>query len=263
MTDQEGGKIDRLSKIGVARFNGMSTIGATGDPQKAYEVGATFGQQMRELGFNVDLAPVADVNTNPNNPIIGPRSFGSDPHLVAKMVAQEVKGLQDNNISATLKHFPGHGDTSTDTHKTATILNKTLDELKTIELIPFEAGISAGADLVLAAHITLPQIDPTSLPATMSKIIITDLLRNDLGFKGVVITDALDMAAITNYYSDEEIILNCINAGIDLLLMPKDFSSAYDTLLKLINEDKISESRLDESVLRILELKEKRGLLIH
>lgn len=260
-TDQEGGIVDRLQNAGVTRFGNMATIGATGDASKAYNVGVTYGKEMKALGFNVDFAPVADVNTNPNNPVIGVRSFGSDAGLVSKMVAAEVKGLQENGVAATLKHFPGHGDTSTDSHTGAVSVQSDLARLRAVELLPFKAGIDAGADMVLSAHIKLPNVDSSGLPATMSKKILTDILRGELEFDGVIITDSLGMGAISNYYSTEQVVMNCVSAGVDMMLMPVNYVAAHGALLKYVQDGKISEDRIDESVLRILNLKLKLGAL--
>lgn len=260
-TDQEGGIVDRLSVAGITRYPNMADIGATGDPNQAGVVGTVYGQEMKVLGFNVNFAPVADVNTNPNNPVIGVRAFDSNPNLVASMVAAEVQGLQANGVGATLKHFPGHGDTATDTHTGMAVVESDAERLHSVELVPFKAGIEVGADLVLTAHIKLPNIDPSGLPATMSKIIITDLLRGELGFDGVVITDALDMAAISNYYSSAEVVANCVNAGVDILLMPKNYFEAHEAFLGLVQGGSISEERVNQSVLRILDLKLKLGII--
>ncbi|MDR3116271.1 MAG: glycoside hydrolase family 3 protein [Bifidobacteriaceae bacterium] len=260
-TDQEGGRVNRLKNAGIAQFSSMSEIGQTRNPLAACDVGAAFGKQMKEMGFNLDFAPVADVNTNPNNPVIGERSFGNDPHEVAKMVAEEVKCMQQENISSALKHFPGHGDTSTDSHTGLPTVETDLNGLKSVELVPFSAGINAGADFVLTAHISIPKVDPSGLPATMSKIILTDILQNDLKFSGLIITDALDMSAIWDNYSPREIVENCLNAGVDILLVPKDFYKTYNAFLDLAQSDAISQTRIDKSVYKILQTKLKRGII--
>jgi beta-N-acetylhexosaminidase len=260
-TDQEGGIVDRLARIGVTRFGNMATIGASGDVTQAYHVGATYGREMKALGLNVDFAPVADVNTNPRNPVIGVRAFGSDADVVSGMVAEEVKGLQANGVVATLKHFPGHGDTATDTHTGMAVVGNDLARLRLVELVPFRAGIVAGADLVLTAHIKLPNVDPSGLPATMSKVVVTDLLRGELGFSGVVITDALDMAAISDYYTPIEVVTNCVAAGVDILLMPKQYFVMHEAFVQLVRDGTISEERVEESALRIVELKLKYGVM--
>jgi beta-N-acetylhexosaminidase len=263
-TDEEGGKISRLGdqgNLGVTRFPDMRTIGDTGDPKQAYNVGVTLGNEMKTLGFNMDFAPVADINTNEKNPIIGRRAFGATADAVSPMVASEVKGFQERNMSSVLKHFPGHGDTGTDTHTGSATVSANLDRLQNVEFKPFEAGIQAGADFVLTAHILLPNATTDNLPATMSKQIITDQLRDKLGFQGVIITDALDMDAISKNYTDDQIAFNCINAGVDILLMPKDFYGVFASLKKYVEDGVIGESRIDDSVKRIIATKFKRGLL--
>lgn len=262
--DEEGGKVSRLGSrgnMGVTKFPPMRSIGDTKDTKQAYNVGVTLGSELKTLGFNLDFAPIADVNTNPNNPVIGDRSFGDNQNLVASMVSEEVKGMQEQNISATLKHFPGHGDTSTDTHTNRAVVNSDINRLKQVELVPFESGIKADVDFILTAHISLPNITGDYTPATMSKEVLTNILRKDLEFKGIIITDALDMDAISKYYTSEEIALNCINAGVDILLMPKNFEEMYSSLLKLVNDGKISEERINESLRRILDVKIERGLI--
>lgn len=252
--DEEGGTVSRLSGVGVDEFPDMAVIGGTGDPSAARQVGETIGRQMAALGFNVDLAPVADVNTNPRNPVIGDRAFGSGPGLVAAMVAAEVEGLQES-VSATLKHFPGHGDTDSDSHTGLATVAHDMERLRAVELVPFAAGIDAGAHLVLTAHVSAPAIDPSGAPATMSRMLLTDVLRGELGFEGIIITDALDMAAISEHYSVDEIITGCIDAGADILLVPRDFHAAYDAFVTLVKSGRISEERVDESLRRILALK--------
>ena len=261
--DEEGGTVSRLGKpggYGVTYFPNMSEIGATGDVNKAYNVGKTLGSELKSLGFNVDFAPVADINTNPNNPVIGNRAFGNDSELVASMVVKEVEGMQSENVSSALKHFPGHGDTSTDTHTGLASITANKERLDKVELVPFKAGIAAGADFVLTAHISTPNVTGNNIPATMSKEILTDILRQELNFENIIITDALNMGAIANYYSTEEIVLNCVNAGVDIMLMPKEIEKAINYLLKLVNDGTISEERINDSVRRIVTIKQKRGL---
>jgi beta-N-acetylhexosaminidase len=256
--DQEGGIVSRLTAAGVAKTENMSEVASD---ERAYEIGKTFAIGMRGLGFNVDFAPVADVNTNPDNPVIGVRSFGSDASVVAGRAASEVKGLQENGVAATLKHFPGHGDTNTDSHTRLPTVAADIARLNTVELVPFRAGIAAGAKFVLTAHIRMPNVDASGVPATMSKVLLTDILRNKLGFKGIIITDALDMGAIQNHYTPKEIVRNCVGAGADILLMPKYFYRTYDAFTRLVEEGAIREDRIDESVLRIVQTKLDLGLM--
>ena len=255
--DEEGGNVRRVSgRIeNTPYIPEMLSVGNTKDPLQAYKSGTTIGAYLRQLGFNVDFAPVADVLTNPDNTVIGSRSFGSDPNLAASMVSLEVKGLQEEGICATLKHFPGHGNTSEDSHQGAAVSYKTLEELKSCELIPFESGITAGADLVMAGHIAFPSITGDHTPASLSHYFLTDLLREQMGFDGVIITDALSMGAVTNLYGSGEAAVQAFLAGSDLLLMPADFQSAYAAVLNEVGAGRISEERLEESLRRIISLK--------
>ncbi|MDR2748996.1 MAG: glycoside hydrolase family 3 protein [Bifidobacteriaceae bacterium] len=263
-TDEEGGDISRLTEqgnLGVRRFPDMRVIGDTHNPIQAYNVGRTLAVQMLMLGFNMDFAPVADIDTNDKNPVIGKRAFGTTPDAVSDMVANEVQGFQEQNMSSVLKHFPGHGDTNTDTHTGSAATNANLKRLQNVEFKPFEAGIKAGADFVLTAHILLPNATDDNLPATMSKEIIINQLRDKLKFSGIVITDALDMDAISQNYTNDQIAFNCVNAGVDILLMPKDFYGVYNSLKKYVEDGLISEERINESVIRIITTKFERGLL--
>lgn len=257
--DEEGGslvaRIANHPNFDVTTFPDMAEIGASGDPAKAYEVGSTIGSYLSDYGFNLDFAPVADVLINPENTAIGSRSFGSDPSVVSEMVKEEVLGLQDQQVSAVLKHFPGHGATTEDSHNGAAIVNRSLDELRNAEFLPFEAGIQAGADFVMVGHLQVPQVIPDDTPASLSSVMITDILRNELGFDGIVITDSLSMGAVTDYYTPAEAAVMCIQAGGDIILMPQDFKQAYQGVLDAVNNQTISEDRINESVKRILRVK--------
>lgn len=263
--DEEGGtlvaRIANNPNFNVEKFPNMKEIGATGDPTQAFYVGSTIGSYLHSYGFNMDFAPDADLLTNPNNSVIGERSFGSDPTLVGTMTAQAVKGFQQENVSAVIKHFPGHGDTKEDSHTEAAIVTKTLDELRMAEFIPFQSGIEAGVDGVMVGHLQVPQVTGTDTPATLSPIIITDILRNELGFQGLVITDSLSMGAITQYYSSDEAAVLALQAGTDILLMPEDFPLAYQGVLNAVSSGTLSEERIDESVKRILTVKYNRGII--
>lgn len=256
--DEEGGTVARISGKGVIDvpyISSMSEVGGTGDAENAYETGGTIGQYLGRLQINVDFAPVADVLSNPENTVIGSRSFGSDPELVGEMVAAEVKGLKEQGVLTTLKHFPGHGDTAQDSHSGAAYSYKTMDELRECELIPFRAGIEAGADLVMMGHISLPNILEDDTPASLSYTMVTEVLREELGFDGVVITDGMNMGAIANQYTSGDAAVQAILAGGDLILMSADFYSAYEGVLSAVRTGTISEERLDESLRRILALK--------
>ncbi|MCD8379002.1 MAG: glycoside hydrolase family 3 protein [Lachnospiraceae bacterium] len=261
--DEEGGTVARIgnnSAMGTTSFPDMKTIGDTGNTQNAYEVGYTIGSEISELGFNLDFAPVADVDSNPDNPVIGDRSFGSDATVVSEMVAAAVQGFHDGGILCTLKHFPGHGDTSTDSHEGYTELTKTLAELWETELVPFAGGISAGADFVMVGHISVPQVTGSDLPATLSDIMIS-ILRDDLGFDGLIITDSMQMEAITDRYSSAEAAVMAIQAGVDMILMPENLQEAVEGVYEAVQSGEISEARLEESVLRILETKIRSGII--
>ena len=255
--DEEGGSVSRVanSAIDVAQVGDMLTIGESGDTTAAYEAGITIGSYLKDLGFNLDFAPVADVVTNTESSPLGKRTFGAEPSLCADMVSNVVEGIQGTSVSACLKHFPGIGDSDEDTHEGKVETTKTLDEMRNSDLIPFQAGIDSGVDLIMVSHITASGVDTDGTPSSLSKIIITDVLRTELGFEGVVITDALDMRAISDYYTSEEAAVNAIIAGADMLLMPEDFEAAYDGVLAAVQEGKISEERIDESLRRIYRIK--------
>ena len=261
--DEEGGTVSRIGSnpaMGTTSFPPMYTIGETKDPNKAYHVGYTIGSECTELGFNLDFAPVADVYSNPENTVIGHRAFSSDANTAAEMVAACVRGFKASGMLCTLKHFPGHGDTLTDSHYGAASTNKTLEELRTTEFLPFESGIQAGAEFVMVGHILTPNITDSSTPASLSPDMIA-ILRNELQFDGIIITDAMNMEAVTDYYSPAEAAVKAIQAGDDMILMPSDFHSAYEGVLDAVESGQITEERIDESVTRILQTKYDSGLL--
>jgi beta-N-acetylhexosaminidase len=255
-------------------------LGASGETENAKTMAAIHGEEIRLLGIHANFAPVMDVNNNPSNPVIGIRSFSDDPQTVAAFGCAYLEGLHEQGVMAALKHFPGHGNTDTDSHTGFPLINSSYEELKTFELIPFKAAIDAGADMVMTAHIQYPQIEKETylsvstgeevfLPATMSKTILTDILRGDLGFEGVIVTDALDMAAVADNFSVENTVKYTINAGADLLILPgvrdtnkfKLTDTYVDTAVALVEKGEIDEARVNESVLRILKLKQKYGIL--
>ena len=276
--DQEGGRVNRIpwSSIGV----GNMALGATGDPENARKMAAIHGEEIRQLGIHADFAPVVDVNNNPSNPVIGDRSFSDDAQTVAEFGCAYLAGLHDAGTIAALKHFPGHGNTDTDSHTGFPLISSSYEELKENELIPFQTAIDAGADMVMTAHIQFPMIEQETavsvstgekiyLPATMSRTILTDILRKEMGFEGVIVSDALDMAAITKNFSMEDTLKWTVNAGVNLLILPAVFNHSeflamepwVDTLVSLVESGEIDEARIDDSVLRILRLKEKYGVL--
>ena len=254
--DEEGGSVSRVAKSGidVAEVSDMAEIGASGDGVLAYEAGVNIGSYLKELGFNLDFAPVADVAGSEDS-AIGARSFGSDAQLVGEMVANAVGGIEAAGVSSCLKHFPGLGDMTEDTHDGRVATSKTLDEMRATDFIPFKAGIDAGADFVMVSHVTMADVEGDAVPSSLSKTVMTDVLRNELGFQGVIITDALNMGAITEYYTSEDAVIMAVEAGADMLLMPDDFEAAYNALLTAVQDGTISEERVDESLERIYRIK--------
>ena len=250
--DEEGGRVSRLAAnpaFDVPRVESMAAV-AAGGPQAAYDTANSIGEYLKEYGFDIDFAPVADVNTNPDNIVIGTRAFSDDPQQAAPLVAAYVRGLQEAGPAATLKHFPGHGDTLADTHHGYGFTHKSWAEIAACEMIPFRAGIQAGAKLVMAAHIAAPAVTGSDLPATLSPAILTDKLRGELGFTGAVVTDALEMGAITRAFGSGEAAVRALQAGADLLLCPLDYCAAFDAVEDAVRSGAVSESRLEESLRR-------------
>lgn len=214
------------------------------------------------MGVNIDFAPDADVNVNPLNPVIGTRSFSSHSDLVSTMVSAQVHGYQDDGrISATAKHFPGHGDTATDSHTGLPVITHTRAQWDAIDAPPFKAAIAAGVDVIMSAHLLVPALDPSGDPATLSKPILTGILRDELGFKGLIVTDSLAMQGVRDKYGDAEVAVRAVLAGADLLLMAPDMDTAYNAVLAAVRSGRISHQRLDDSVRRILTLKYQRGIV--
>ncbi len=261
--DEEGGTVARLANhkaFDLPKYESAAAIGATGDPEQARAMGRTIGGYLKPYGFNLDFAPVADVNSNPKNPVIGKRAFSSDPEVAAAMVAAAVEGFHESGMLCTLKHFPGHGDTGEDSHYGTATTAKTWEAMQAVEMRPFEAGIAAGADVVMAAHITTPNATSDGLPASLSYTMLTERLRGELGFTGVICTDALEMKAISSHYAPADAAVAALNAGADILLMPADLRAAFDGVVNAVETGAVAEERLNESVRRILTLKEKAGL---
>ncbi len=256
--DEEGGRVARIGNnehFPVEKFPPMGEIGKTGDAKNALRAGKVIGEYLHRYGFDVDLAPVADVNTNPKNPVIGPRAFSEDPQLAAKMVTAFLKGLDESGVAGCVKHFPGHGDTQTDSHFGYAQTTKTWEEMLSCEMVTFKAAIKAGVPMIMTAHIGTPAITGDETPATLSPVILTDKLRNELGYKGIIITDGMAMGAITRQYSSGEAAVLSLQAGADIILGPKNFIEAFDAVVKAVEEGAISEERIDQSVRRILTLK--------
>lgn len=283
--DLEAGTAMRILETTSFPFN--MGIGATGDPSLAYEQGKITAREARALGINMVFAPVADVNNNPANPIINIRSYGEDPEMVARFVEAFIRGTQENGVLATAKHFPGHGDTSVDSHRSLPVINVPRQRLEEIELVPFRRAIAAGVAAIMSAHIALPQIDPTpapplipeappdrilptaspieyeragTLPATLSEPILTGLLRRDLGFDGLIVTDAMDMGGIVAHFEAGDAAVRAVRAGADMILMPPNPDRAIAAIVEAVRKKEIPESRIDASVERILRAKVQLGL---
>ncbi|MCQ2446217.1 MAG: glycoside hydrolase family 3 protein, partial [Clostridia bacterium] len=277
--DQEGGYVARLGT--GTTMPGNMALAATGEEDNAKKSAAVIGKELASLGMNVDFAPVMDVNNDPSNPVIGLRSFSDDAEICASFGKAFIEGLHSEGVAAALKHFPGHGDTGTDSHTGLPSIKKSLDELRASELVPFRAGIAAGADIVMTAHIAEPAIEKETciskstgeeitIPATLSKTFITDILRGELGFSGVVSTDAMNMAAISEHFDPMDAARLAINAGVDILLMPltvtkpediPQFDAYITGIAGMVDSGAIAQKTIDDAVLRILKLKEKYGLL--
>ncbi|MBQ6735524.1 MAG: hypothetical protein IJR00_11540 [Lachnospiraceae bacterium] len=276
--DQEGGNVARLG-FGTTGVGNMA-LAATGDPENARKMAGVYGEEMRLLGINTNYAPVLDVNNNPLNPVIGVRSFSDSPEVVSRFGLAYLQGLKETGTIGALKHFPGHGNTATDSHTGFPLIGSTYEELKNLELIPFQRAIDAGADMIMTAHIQYPQIEKETytsvstgeavyLPATLSRTILTELLREDMGFTGVVVTDALEMAAIADHFKPEDVLSLAINGGADMLLLPSVTDAASlarvhemtETAVALAENGTIDAERIEESVRRILRMKQQYGLL--
>ncbi len=255
--DQEGGRVRRLP--GLEELPTNKDIGLRNDPELSYRIGNILAQELKAFGMNVNYSPVIDVNSNPDNPVIGDRAFGDDPNLVSKLGIQTMKGMEDENIIPVIKHFPGHGDTSVDSHLELPRIDKSLHELHEIELVPFIKAIDAGAEVVMVAHILFSQLD-SEYPSSMSKPIITDLLRKELGFEGVIVTDDMMMDAIENHYEAGEAAVQSVKAGNDIILISEHYEEiveSFEAIKSAVESGEISEDRIDESVQRILDLKDK------
>ena len=256
--DEEGGRVARLmNAVGTTRLNAMYSYKDEGT-QTAYKNAWILAQDLRSFGFNTDFAPVADVWTVKGNIVIGDRAYSDDYDQAATLIASAVRGFREGGVLCCLKHFPGHGSTATDSHEGAAVVDKTLETLRDEDLKPFQSGVDAGADMVMAGHLTVPAVD--DLPASMSRALLTDLLRGELGFKGVIITDGLQMAA-AGKRPDGEKALACLAAGADLLLEIEDVPGAVEAIEQAVDSGEITEERLDESVLRVLRMKLGRGIL--
>ena len=244
--DEEGGRVARIANndnFAVKNYESMEAIGATGDPQNAYECGNTIGTYLKHYGFDIDFAPVSD-----------------DPNVAAPMVTNYLQGLKDAGITGCIKHFPGHGDTQADTHFGYAQSLKTWEEMKNCEMITFKAGIQWGCQLIMTAHIAAPNVTGSDIPSTMSSVILQNKLRGELGYQNIIITDAISMGAITNQYSNAEAAVGSIMAGADIVLDPRSYVEAFDAVFNAVNNGTITEERINQSVRRVLKLKRLYGL---
>ncbi|CAL9465160.1 Beta-hexosaminidase [Streptomyces sp. enrichment culture] len=258
-TDQEHGIVARVGEPATL-FPGAMAVGAGGSRSDARTLGRIAGRELRALGIRQNYSPVADVNVDPANPVIGVRSFGSEPDAVARLVAAEVAGYQHAGVAATAKHFPGHGDTVDDSHAKLPYIHHTREEWERLDAPPFEAAIAAGIDSVMTAHIVVPSLDGSEDPATLSRPILTGILREELGYDGVVVTDSLGMEGVRTKYGDDRVPVLALKAGVDQLLNPPSLDVAWNAVLRAVRDGELTEDRLDESILRILRLKAKLGL---
>lgn len=258
-TDEEGGVVNRLmDTVGTTYIGSMYYYKDDGD-DTAYENAYTIANDMSALGFNLDFAPVADVWSNPDNTVIGERAYSDDYAQAAELVGNAVKGFNDGGVMCTLKHFPGHGDTAEDSHYGSAYVYRTKEEIMADEMQPFRSGIESGAEFVMVGHLIVPDID--EVPATLSYKIATGILRDELKFEGVAITDSFEMESIADNYSVDDAVVMSVKAGMDMILQPKDMASAVNAIEQAVADGELSEDRIDESVRRILTLKESRGLL--
>ncbi|MFR0352736.1 glycoside hydrolase family 3 protein [Streptomyces sediminimaris] len=258
-TDQEHGIVCRVGKPATL-FPGAMAMGAGGSRRDARTLGRISGAELRAIGINQDYSPDADVNINPANPVIGVRSFGADPEAVAVMVAAEVGGYQRSSVAATAKHFPGHGDTAVDSHYGFPVITHSRELWEKLDAVPFRAAVAAGIDAIMTAHIQFPALDDSGDPATLSHPILTGILRGELGYDGVVVTDSLGMQGVRTKYGDDRVPVLALKAGADQLLNPPDLPVAWNAVLTAVRDGELTEARLDESILRVLRLKARLKL---
>lgn len=253
--DEEGGSVSRVAKAGLGtKVDAAQTIGATGDANNAYQAGNTIGGYLSNLGFNLDFAPVADISSVENS-ALGDRAYGSDPAAVSNFVTSMMQGIQDKKVTACLKHFPGIGSSTQDTHNGMATTERTLEEFRANEFTVFQAGIDAGANMVMVGHLSAPALTGDNTPCSLSSAVITDILRNEMNFKGVIISDALNMSAITEYYTPDQAAILALRAGCDMILMPENFETAYNGVLEAVQNGTISEERINDSLRRIYRIK--------
>ena len=256
--DEEGGTVARVSgskSMGIKPYPNMSEVGAGKDSNRALQIGVEMGKYLADLGFNIDFAPDADVLTNPQNDLLKYRAFGSDPHTVTTMTAAFTKGLQTSGVLATYKHFPGHGSTSADSHKGITVSQQDATELEQVDLVPFKDAVAKDVKLIMVSHVCFPKAFGDNTPASLSKKVVTGWAREKLQYQGILITDAMSMGAISDNYQPSEAAVKAIQAGIDIVLDPKDFDAAYQGVLAAVKSGKISQEQVNQAVTRIVATK--------
>lgn len=254
-TDQEGGLVQRIANISdraATNIPDMYSLGSTNDARLAQEVGRVMAEEMRAIGINVDFAPDVDVFSNPNNNVIGKRSFSDNPQVVTKMSMALARGLEENGVVATYKHFPGHGDTAVDSHLSLPIIDRSRDELERSDLVPFRNAVENGAKIIMVGHIALPKVTGDNTPASLSGTIITDILRREYKYDGLVVTDAMNMGAITNNYQEWDSYRRAINAGADMLVLPSNPELAIESIKRNVKIE-----RIDEAAYRVLKFKKE------
>lgn len=256
--DEEGGEVARIANnpsFNVTKFDNLSTVSSK---EEAYKIGSTIGEYLSKYGFNLDFAPTSDILTNKKNTVVRNRSFSSSSKIVVEYASAYTKGLNDEGMYASYKHFPGHGATAEDSHEGFAYTDKTYEQLEKADLVPFIDGIKNGIDMIMVGHISVPKVIGDNTPSSLSKVMVTDILREKLGYEGVIITDAMNMGAISKNYTIEQSTSAAVKAGCDLILMPADFRKAYNGLLKSVKNGEISEKQIEDSVRRVLLLKQKR-----
>ena len=262
-TDEEGGTVSRVGSnpaMGGISVSSMQSLGEQEDPAAVYQAGQDIGESLRAIGFNMDFAPVADVSSGASA-VIGSRSFGTDAQLCASLVSVMTESFQAKGVISCLKHFPGYGSAIVDDHYGTSILTKTQQELESCDFVPFASGIEAGAPFVMVSHLSVPEVVGDNIPSDLSSKIVTELLRNKLGFTGVIITDSHQMASITDLYTPGEAAVKALQAGVDMILMPQDLQEAFDGVKAALDDGTLTQSRIDESVLRILQVKAEYNIL--
>lgn len=260
--EEEGGNVAPLTAIGITSYySTMSVYGEEENVQRIGEIGLEMAEDLLSVGINVNLAPVADVLTDPNDMEIGSRSFGSDVNMTAQLTVTMLQSLQEGGVTACLKYFPGLASADGDSRYGQAVSQRSLEELRQTELLPFVQGIEAGAEMIVVSHMSLPNVVGDDTPCSLSTVVVTDLLRTELGYEGLILTDALNKAAVSDYYGADEAAVLAVQAGCDILMQPEDLEETLNALLTAVENGEISEERINESVLRILYLKIQMGLI--